>query len=135
MTSSDYDESLVLAEWAEEECTHLDLIASWEELTGVYDYLHFTGPESDEVRLEEFKFIIGEMNKFLTRMRNGLARTRHIDDAITFLIGHLNTRDMSAVTGRKEIAYNKLKQQWIRRAGVKLTASREAQFDEGKRDD
>lgn len=136
MPSSDWSESLVLAEFAEKECVHLDLVGSWETLMNVYDDLRFMGPDTDEQRLFEFKFIITEINKFLTRMRNGLNSARTIEDAAEFLVGHVNTKDMNSVKGREQIAYNKLKQQWIRRAGMMLMASRpETDADEGKRDD
>lgn len=135
MPSSGSSESIVLADWAEEECRHLDLVGSWEILMGVYAELQFIGPDTDEQRLAEFKFIITEINKFLTRMKNGLSSARTIQAAIDYLVGHVNTKDMNAVKGREQIAYNKLKQQWIRRAGIYLTAILEAQTDEGEEDD
>lgn len=136
MPSSGLSESVILARWAEEECRHLDLIASWEDLMSIYDALRFDGPDSDEQRLDEFKFIIAELNRFLTRMRNGLARTRGIDDAIEFLVRHVNTMDVSAIEGRKQIAYNKMKQQWVRRSIMVLNAAKlDETADEGKEDD
>jgi len=113
MPSSDWSESLVLSDWADKECRHLDLIASWEILVAVYDTLGFKDDLTDEIRLTEFKLVIGELNKFLTRMRNGLMRTTSIEDAVEFLTQHANTSDMNTVKGRSSVAYNKLKQRWI----------------------
>ena len=104
MPSSGWHDTAVLAEWAEAECRHLDLIASWETLLAAYDALGFDGPDNDEQRLSEFKIVITETNKFLTRMRNGLAKTKSIDDAIEFLTGHANTADMNAVKSRASVA-------------------------------
>ena len=113
MPSSDWSESVVLADWADRECRHLDLIASWEILVAVYDSLGFKDELTDEIRLAEFKLVVGELNKFLTRMRNGLTKTNNIDDAVEFLTNHANTANMGDVTGRPSVAYNKLKQRWI----------------------
>lgn len=140
MPNSDWTESLVLAEWAEKECSHLDLIASWEVLVSVYESLGFLDTLSDEQRLNEFKTVIGETNKFLTRMRNGLSHARTIEDAIAFLDANLDTKDMNAVKTRSSVAYNKLKQRWIGMAIRSLEASQEmvAQrraAEEGERDD
>jgi hypothetical protein len=134
MQSSDWSESTVLAEWAERECRHLDLIASWETLLTVYEVLGFHGPNNDEQQLTEFKTVITELNKFLTRMRNGLTKTTDIDDAIEFLAGHANTADMNAVKTRASVAYNKLKQRWIAQSVSVLQAAR-PDTEEGERDD
>lgn len=128
-------ESIVLAEWAEKECRHLDLIASWEVLLSVYDMLGFIGPDTDDERLSEFKIVIGETNKFLTRMRKGLTSATDIDSAVEFLHRHVNTADMNAVQTRSAIAYNKLKQRWIGQSISVLLAARPLQgTEEGERD-
>jgi len=129
-------DSLVLAEWADRECRHLDLIASWETLLAVYEALGFIGPGDDDRRLEEFKTVIGELNKFLTRMKNGLAKTTDIEDAVEFLKGHINTSDMNSVRTRPSIAYNKLKQQWLMQSirilmeSIDMTGVEEGERDE-----
>ncbi len=134
MHDSGWSESTILAEWAERECRHLDLIASWETLLSVYETLGFQGPESDDMRLTEFKTIITEINKFLTRMKNGLARTTNINDAIEFLSAHANTSDMNGVRTRPNIAYNKLKQRWVTQSVSVLMAYVVDDIEEGERD-
>jgi hypothetical protein len=134
MHDSGWSESTILAEWAERECRHLDLIASWETLLSVYETLGFQGPESDDMRLTEFKTIITEINKFLTRMKNGLSRTTNINDAIEFLSAHANTSDMNGVRTRPNIAYNKLKQRWITQSVSVLMAYVVDDIEEGERD-
>jgi hypothetical protein len=136
MPNSGWSESAVLAEWADKECRHLDLIASWEILLSAYDVLGFGDEITDEQRLTEFKSVVGELNKFLTRMRNGLMRTKDIDDAIAFLTQHANTADMNNVKGRPSVAYNKLKQRWIGQSISILAATRpQAEAEEGERAD
>jgi hypothetical protein len=136
MPNSGWSESAVLAEWADKECRHLDLIASWEILLSAYDVLGFGDEITDEQRLIEFKSVVGELNKFLTRMRNGLMRTKDIDDAIAFLTQHANTADMNNVKGRPSVAYNKLKQRWIGQSISILAATRpQAEAEEGERAD
>jgi hypothetical protein len=134
--SDSLSESLVLAEWADKECRHLDLIASWETLVSAYDYLGFTDVIGDVERLSEFKYVISEMNKFLTRMRNGLMKTKDVDSAIAFLTSHANTADMGNVDGRASIAYNKMKQRWIGQSISVLESARSAvTVEEGERAD
>lgn len=134
MTSLGWSESDTLAEWADREFRHLDLIASWETLLAVYDALNFIGPDNDEARLSEFKTVITELNKFLTRMKNGLAKTKDIESAVEYLSQHASTADMNQVRTRPSIAYNKLKQQWIAQSISVLINSIEIDVDEGERD-
>jgi hypothetical protein len=124
MPDSVWSESTVLADWAEEECRHLDLIASWEVLISAYSALGFTDVIDDERRLAEFKLVIGELNKFLTRMRNGLGKTKDVDAAVAFLAGNANLSDMNSVKNRPSIAYNKLKQRWIAQSISTLLAAK-----------
>lgn len=135
MRDSDWTESVILAEWVEMECEHLDLIASWETLLSVYQTLGFQGPDSDDLRLAEFKTIITEVNKFLTRMRNGLSKVSSAEDAISFLMSHAGTADVNTVRTRPSVAYNKLKQRWILMAVTMLTnAMNTDQAGEGEHD-
>lgn len=137
MQNSDWSESTVLADWAEQECRHLDLIASWETLTSVYETLGFTGPENDDMRLTEFKKVITELNKFLTRMKNGLANTKTVEGSVEFLASQANA-DMGTVNNRQSVAYNKLKQRWVGMAIFALENSIEMQKQKAegeKRDD
>ena len=139
MRDSDWTESTVLAAWAEEECRHLDLVASWETLLSVYETLGFSGPEGDDLRLAEFKTVITEINKFLTRMRTGLSRTTSIEDAIEFLSSQASAAEMNSIRNRQSIAYHKLKQRWIMQAITVLQAALMAagtgQTEEGERDE
>lgn len=133
---SSVSESIILAEWAEEECRHLDVIASWETLLSVYEALGFDGPTDDIERITEFKIVIAEVNKFLTRMRNGLNKTTSIESAIEFLRNHANTKDATTLSNRPAVAYNKLKQSWIRQSISTLTNALEVVAkQEGERDD
>ena len=134
MQSSGWSESVILAEWAEAECRHLDLIASWETLLSVYDALGFTGPDTDDQKLVEFKTVITDLNKFLTRMKNGLAKVKATDDAVQFLMGHAYATEMGQIKNRPNIAYNKLKQRWIIQSIAALQSMAALAVEEGERD-
>lgn len=134
MHDSAWYESMILASFTERECRHVDLVASWETLVDVYESLAFLGPDNDDVRLTEFKAIVTEMNKFLTRMRNGLSKTKDVEGAIEFLSGHANTADMNQVRSRPNIAYNKLKQRWIAQSISVLRSQMQDIAEEGERD-
>lgn len=106
----------LLHDWIDAETRPLDVVASWESLCDAYRALEFSDPISDTVRLEEFKWIIKEMNKFLTRMRTKLMPCREIDDAIQALLESFTPTGKVTIEGRRSLAYQKLRQRWITQA-------------------
>lgn len=106
----------LLHDWVDRETRQLDLVASWEELLNTYDVLRFIDPISDTVRLEEFKWIIREMNKFLSRMRSKLLSARGFDSMRIILLHSLNPTGKVTIDGRRALAYQKLRQTWILRS-------------------
>lgn len=102
------------AVWVDEECRHLDLVASWNTLVEQYDSCRFTDGITDQQRLMEFKQVIKETNKFLTRMRNALGKVADIDSAIEVLIKQFDSKDTENIVERWQLLYNMLKQSWIR---------------------
>ena len=102
------------AAWVDEECRHLDLVASWHTLVEQYDSCRFTDGITDQQRLMEFKQVIKETNKFLTRMRNALGKVADIDSAIEVLIKQFDSKDTENIVERWQLLYNMLKQSWIR---------------------
>ena len=59
-------------DWVERETTHIDVVASWESLCGTYEALRFTDQLSDAERLDEYKWIVQQMNSFLSKVRTRL---------------------------------------------------------------
>lgn len=108
-----FNESALLQSWADESTRQLDLVASWENLLDTYDTLRFCDPISDDVRLEEFKWIIREMNKFLTRARKSLMSCKDLNAAWDFLMKSFTPTGTVNLENRKSLAYHKLRQQWI----------------------
>lgn len=102
-----------LHDFIQDQTAPLDLVASWETLCDVYHTLEFSDPIGDTVRLEEFKWIIKEMNKFLTRMRNKLMSCVDKDAVKTVLEESFHPTGKIAVDSRKSLAYQKLRQKWI----------------------
>lgn len=102
-----------LHDFVEEQTSPLDLVASWETLCDVYRALEFSDPLSDTVRLEEFKWIIKEMNKFLTRMRNKLLSCRNVETTQEVLKESFTPAGQVSVDSRRQLAFQKLRQRWI----------------------
>lgn len=100
-------------DWVDNETAHLDVVASWENLCETYDQLRFTDELSDAVRLEEYKWIIKEMNKFLTRMRNKLMSCEDWMAAMVMLSQAWTPTGQTNINDRKALAYQKLRQIWI----------------------
>lgn len=131
MPAQAWSEKDLVQRFAEEQTRHLDLTASWETLCDIYDQLRFTDQLMDAMRLEEFKWIIKETNKFLTRMRNGLAKAKDVDGAIEWLGNQMYPIETSSVSNRQQLAYNKLRQRWIMQ-GVHQLKGIEIEDDEGE---
>lgn len=108
-----WSEKELLENWISNNTTHIDFVASWEELLNIYDVLRFTEDLSDQNRMEEFKWIIAEMNKFLTRMNTSMNGASDIISVIKVLQKHMNSQQPQNINTRKSLAYNKLKQRWV----------------------
>lgn len=111
-SSNDVIEKSLLHDWVERETRALDVVASWEALCDTYRALEFADPISDTTRMEEFKWIIKEMNKHLTRARRQLIICRDIETAEEILEKMMSPAGLS-LTGRADLAYHKLRQRWI----------------------
>lgn len=112
--------------WVIAETRHLDLVASWEELCDIYSRLSFLDEINDSMRMTEFKWIIKEMNKQLTRIKSKLMSAKNIEAAIDYLVTQFDSGD---IKDRQSLAYAKLKQVWIMKAISDLTVMQE-QYEE-----
>lgn len=114
MSEQDLTSDSSLLEWIEIETRPVDLVASWESLCDVYERLKFTDVISDNERLEEFKWIIHRMNTFLTKMKNQLIHCKNLDAAINLLKANMIPVGAVNLDSRQTLAYQKLRQQWIK---------------------
>lgn len=102
-----------LHDWIDRETSPLDVVASWENLCSTYRDLEFSDPISDSVKLEEFKWIIKEMNKSLTRARKKLMTCKDVDAVQMALQEMFIPTGTVNIEGRRSLAYQKLRQRWI----------------------
>lgn len=120
MDSSNLDiEKDALHDWIENECRALDVVASWETLCDVYRTLEFNDPLSDAIKMEEFKWIIAEMNKHLKRARNKLLTCKD-PDSMREVLSKMFVSTGSTVTNRMDLTYHKLRQMWVSRMIAQL---------------
>ena len=103
----------VLHDLVDEETTHVDVVASWENLCGVYDALRFTDVLADSERLEEFKWITQQMNSFLSKMRTKLLSCSTVDAMMDLLEQSYFPAGKVELSDRKSLAFQCLKQRWI----------------------
>ncbi len=118
----------LLHDWVDEETTHLDVVASWESLCETYRVLEFTDPLSDTVKLEEFKWIIKQMNAFLTRIRSPLMSCKDAGAALRVLKDNLVPTGKVQIEGRRSLAFQKLRQRWV--VGMMRTATEMMEMEE-----
>ena len=104
----------LLRDWIESETIHIDIIASWESLYDTYESMKFTDVLSDEERLDEFKWIIQQMNSFLTKMRSKLLTCKDAEAIVELLRKNYTPSGKMELSTRKALVYQKLRQQWIR---------------------
>ena len=123
MDSSDIQKD-ALHDWIENETCALDVVASWETLCDVYRTLEFNDPLSDAMRMEEFKWIIAEMNKHLSRARRKLmscSSPESMKEALTDMFVSTEAK----VSNRMDLTYHKLRQMWVSQMIAKLDAMME----------
>lgn len=113
MEFSDIPEKSTLHDWVENETHALDVVASWETLCDTYRILEFVDPISDTVKMEEFKWIIREMNKHLTRARKKLLSCKDIPSTRKALEEMFKPTGDVSISCRSDLAYQKLRQRWI----------------------
>lgn len=108
-----------LHDWIEEETRSIDIVASWETLCDVYRTLEFCDPLSDSIRMEEYKWIVTEMNKHLSRSRKKLLSCT-TPQAVRDALANMFTSTDAKVTNRMDLTYHKLRQMWVGRMLVQL---------------
>lgn len=117
-------------DWVDEETRHVDVVASWESLCDTYDALRFSDRLSDAERLEEFKWIVQQMNSFLTKVRTRLLTCKDADAMLEMLGSCLTPSGKVELSERKALVYQKLKQQWIRTTMMRLQTMEQARMEE-----
>lgn len=114
MASLDNNTAIIksdLHDWVENETCALDVVASWETLCDVYRSLEFSDPITDSIRMEEFKWIIAEMNKHLSRARKKLLNCPDPESMMNVLESMFSTG--AEVNSRTSLTYHKLRQRWV----------------------
>jgi len=117
-----------LRDWIDEETRHIDVVASWESMCDTYDALRFTDQLSDAERLEEFKWVVQQMNVFLTKIRTKLLSCKNTEAMMIVLGTSFSPAGKMDLTTRRALVYQKLKQQWVRTTLTRLqTMARETE--------
>lgn len=130
-SSNQFIEKDALHDWVELETRSLDVVASWETLCDVYRTLEFCDPLSDSIRMEEFKWIIGEMNKHLSRSRKKLL-TCTDPESMKEVLANMFTSTEAKVSNRMDLTYHKLRQMWVSQMLAKLDAMMETLREESE---
>ncbi len=111
----------------DQETRHIDVVASWENLNDTYDALRFSDNLSDEERLEEYKWIVQQMNAFLSKMRTKLMSCKDEDAMTELLSTSVNPQGKVNLSTRRALVYQKLRQQWVRTMAMRLDMMKEEQ--------
>ena len=112
--------STSMHDWVDEETRHIDVVASWESLCDTYDALRFTDQLSDAERLEEYKWIVQQMNSFLTKIRTKLLSCKDPEAMVELLGTSFTPTGKMELSARKALVYQKLRQQWVRTEIMRL---------------
>ena len=112
--------STSMRDWVDEETRHIDVVASWESLCDTYDALRFTDQLSDAERLEEYKWIVQQMNSFLTKIRTKLLSCKDPEAMVELLGTSFTPTGKMELSARKALVYQKLRQQWVRTEIMRL---------------
>ena len=120
-----------LHDWVENECRALDVVASWETLCDVYRTLEFSDPLSDAMRMEEYKWIISEMNKHLSRARRKLLSCTD-PESMRDVLTKMFVSTEAKVSNRMDLTYHKLRQMWVSQMIARLDAMMETIREENE---
>lgn len=118
-----------IRDWIDEETRHIDVVASWESLCDTYDALRFTDQLSDAERLEEYKWIVQQMNAFLSKIKTKLLSCKDMEAMIEMLGASFTPTGKVELSTRRSLVYQKLRQQWIRTTVMKLQTIRMEEQD------
>lgn len=118
-----------IRDWIDEETRHIDVVASWESLCDTYDALRFTDQLSDAERLEEYKWIVQQMNAFLSKIRTKLLSCKDMEAMIEMLGKSFTPTGKVELSTRRSLVYQKLRQQWVRTTAMKLQTMRMEEQD------
>lgn len=114
------ESAISIRDWVDEETRHIDVVASWESLNDTYDALRLTDPLSDAERLEEYKWIVQQMNSFLTKMRTRMLSCKDLETMIEMLGTSFTPAGKVELSARRALVYQKLRQQWVRTEIMRL---------------
>lgn len=103
-----------IRDWIDEETRHIDVVASWESLCDTYDALRFSDRLSDAERLDEYKWIVQQMNSFLTKIRTRLLTCKDPEAMQLLLRESFVPAGKVDLSARRALVYQKLRQQWVR---------------------
>lgn len=134
MASFDIPEKSVVNDWVEAQTRQLDVVASWESLCDTYRMLEFSDPISDTARMEEYKWIIAEMNKHLTRARRQLMSCKDLDSVRETLRKMFVPSGDVNISNRMALTYHKLRQIWVTQMLAELEMLEEQMKEEGNLD-
>ena len=133
MDSSKAIEKDELHDWVENETRALDVVASWETLCDVYRTLEFNDPINDAMKLEEFKWIIENMNRHLTSARKKLHNCTD-PESMKETLSKMFTSEQAKISDRRSLTYHKLRQMWVSRMIMTLDTMMTKEENENGRD-
>lgn len=118
-------------DWIDDETRHVDVVASWENLCDTYDALRFTDQLSDATRLEEFRWIVQQMNSFLTKIKTKMLSCKDLQAMMDMLRESYIPTGKVDLSTRKALVYQKLRRQWISTAisGIQIMMEMEEEQD------
>ena len=119
-----------LHDWVDAETRHVDVVASWESLCDTYDTLRFADQLSDAERLEEYRWIVQQMNSFLSKIRTKLMTCKDTDAMMDLLNTTYTPASQADLRTRKALVYQKLRQQWVRMAMTSLRMMTQEETEE-----
>lgn len=124
-----------IREWVDEETRHIDVVASWESLCDTYETLKFSDPLSDAERLEEYRWIVQQMNSFLSKIRTRMLSCKDPEAMVEMLRGTYVPAGKVELSTRRALVYQKLRQQWIGTEIMRLrTMMMETEETDGRQD-
>lgn len=106
-----------------------DFETMWMAVGNMYQYLGFTDKISDQQRIDEYKWIVQQLRKYMFTKQTTIMEKESIEDmlaAVESLIGKADEYGRE----RKEVVYNFMRDHWLYEVRDTLVSMRSDDEDE-----
>ena len=89
-----------------------DFESMWNALNNMYQYLGFTDKISDQQRIDEYKWIVQQLRKYMFTKQDSVMSKDTVEEMIDVVVGLIGKADEYG-RERKDVVYNFMRDHWL----------------------